>query len=162
MQPNTYSPLYTNEVSSEYLRDLDQPCHTPEELAHFHPDVQAHVRGMEAHVQAHPAIGIFRMATQGSQTRDGGTVMQGSLPVECTLQDGRKVHGAKVGDRVEYPDGTQAQILTGAGKANSHMALVGSRLSNGDEIINTPQNIFMWIAREGWPWAEDFLPAVGG
>lgn len=45
---------------------------------------------------------------------------------------------------------------------NSHMTLVGSRLSNSDEIINTPQNTFIWIAREGWPWTEDFLPAMEG
>jgi hypothetical protein len=159
MQPNVYSPLYTNEVSSEYLRELDRPHHLPDKVATFHPDTQAQVRANEAHVKAHPAIGIFRVATQGSQTRDGAVIMEGSLPLEFTLPDKRKVRSAKVGDYAIYPDGTKAQIVTGAGEANSQMALVGSRLSNGDEIINTPENRFVLIAREGLAMDDDFLPA---
>ncbi|MCW1244507.1 hypothetical protein OC610_08825, partial [Pseudomonas sp. SAICEU22] len=53
-----------------------------------------------------------------------------------------------------------AQIVTTAGEANSHIALVGSRLGNGDEIINTPQEGFLLFTREGVPMAEDFLPAL--
>jgi hypothetical protein len=59
-----------------------------------------------------------------------------------------------------YADGSTARIVTGAGEGNSHVALVGSVLSNGDEIINTPQGALLLIAREGVPMADDFLPAI--
>ncbi|EJL01523.1 hypothetical protein PflQ2_5255 [Pseudomonas fluorescens Q2-87] len=59
-----------------------------------------------------------------------------------------------------YADGSTARIVTAAGEANSNIALVGSRLSNGDEIINTLQRRFFIIVREGVPMAEDFLPAL--
>lgn len=48
-----------------------------------------------------------------------------------------------------------------AGKGNSHVALVGSPLDNGEEIINTPQGSVVFIAREGVPLAEVFLPVIG-
>ncbi|MDD0997831.1 hypothetical protein M5G20_18445 [Pseudomonas sp. TNT2022 ID1044] len=57
-------------------------------------------------------------------------------------------------------DGTTAQIVTGAGQGNSDLALVGSRLCKGDEIINTPQGAYLFIAREGVSIAEDFLPST--
>jgi hypothetical protein len=52
--------------------------------------------------------------------------------------------------------------VTGAGEGNSHFALVGSRLSNGDEIINTQQGLGLFVLREGVPMTEDFLPDVEG
>jgi hypothetical protein len=59
-----------------------------------------------------------------------------------------------------YADGSTAQIVTGAGQENSHMALVGSRLCNGDEIINTLQGGFLLVGRDGVAMAEDFLPSI--
>ncbi|UWF49319.1 hypothetical protein NYP20_29220 [Pseudomonas sp. N3-W] len=59
-----------------------------------------------------------------------------------------------------YADGSTAWIVTAAGKGNNHLALVGSYLSNGDEIINTPQGCSLLIAREGVSMAEDFLPII--
>ncbi|WP_277537756.1 hypothetical protein [Pseudomonas baetica] len=56
--------------------------------------------------------------------------------------------------------GRRAQIVTGAGQENSHVALVGSRLCNGDEIINTLQGGFLIVGREGVPMVEDFLPSI--
>ncbi|WP_254074898.1 hypothetical protein [Pseudomonas graminis] len=53
-----------------------------------------------------------------------------------------------------------AQVVTGAGKANSQMALVGSRLSNGDEIINTSQGSLLLLQRKDVAWPDDFLPDV--
>jgi len=48
-----------------------------------------------------------------------------------------------VGDTVTYPDGSEAVIIDGAGFGlvcdNKPAALVGSRLSNGDKIIETLQ-----------------------
>ena len=49
---------------------------------------------------------------------------------------------ARVGDVVTYPNGSEAVIVDGAGYAstldNRAAALVGSHLSNGDWIIETP------------------------
>ncbi|WP_223593721.1 hypothetical protein [Pseudomonas sp. A-R-19] len=42
------------------------------------------------------------------------------------------------------------------------LALVGSRLCNGDEIINTLQGSYLLVAREGVSMAEDFLPSIEG
>ncbi|MNN69693.1 hypothetical protein D3C81_1855040 [compost metagenome] len=78
------------------------------------------------------------------------------------MDNGQKVRGAQKGDSVVYADGSTAQIVTTAGEENSHLALVGSRLCNGDEIINTSQGICMYVVREGVPMGEDFLPSIEG
>lgn len=94
------------------------------------------------------------------KTRDGGVIHQATAPIAFTLDSGRKVYAAQKGDYVVYDDGRKAQIVTGAGQGNSHLALVGSRLCNGDEIINTLQGGFLLFAREGVPMAQDFLPSI--
>lgn len=111
-------------------------------------------------MEAHPARAIYRFATEGSQTRDGGVVQQATSPLEFTLESGRKVRAAQKGDYVLYADRRTAQIVTGAGQENSDVALVGSRLCNGDEIINTLQGGCLLVGREGVPMAEDFLPSI--
>jgi hypothetical protein len=160
MQKTALSPLYTNDVTSEYLSDQDRPHFSEETIATFSPEALAQVRRSEGDRRAHPAIGIFRVAAEGSQTRDGGVIVRGALGMDFTLADGRKVAGARVGDCAVYPDGTKAQIVTGAGEANSQMALVGSRLSNGDKIINTPQGSLLLLQRTDVAWPDDFLPDV--
>ncbi|CAM2163648.1 PAAR repeat-containing protein [Paraburkholderia sacchari] len=77
----------------------------------------------------------YALATIGARTERGGCVTSGSkfhlggLPVAC------------VGDVVTYEDGSQAVIVDGAGIAmvycGNPVALVGSRLSNGDRIVST-------------------------
>ena len=42
------------------------------------------------------------------------------------------------------------------------LAPVGSRLCNGDDIINTLQDSYLLVAREGVAMAEDFLPSIVG
>ena len=153
-------PLYTNEVSAEFLRSLDAPHFTEERLAHFCDEALAVVRQQQAYVEAHPARAIYRFATEGSQTRDGGVVQQATSPLEFTLESGRSVRAALKGDCVLYADGRTAQIVTGAGQENSDVALVGSRLCNGDEVINTLQGGCLLVGREGVPMAEDFLPSI--
>lgn len=154
------NPAYTNEVSAEYLRSLDAPYFTDKRLAQPCAEALAFVLRQRAYIEAHPARAIYRIVTEGSQTRDGGAVQQGAAPFEFTLECGRKVRAAKKGDYVLYADGRRAQIVTGAGEGNSHVALVGSRLCNGDEIINTLQGSFLIVGREGAPMAEDFLPSI--
>ncbi|AMN79405.1 hypothetical protein [Pseudomonas azotoformans] len=158
---NTPRPSpYTNDASSELLRNLDKPRFTEEQLATFNKQALEIVNQQQTYLNAHPAIAIYRIATQGSQTRDGGVIKQATFPVELKLTDGSHVRAAQKGDYVVYPDGTQSQVVTTAGKANSNIALVGSRLSNGDLIINTPQDSTLLIAREGVPLAQDFLPTT--
>ncbi|KAB0491098.1 hypothetical protein [Pseudomonas vancouverensis] len=153
-------PSYTNAASAESLRSLDAPCFTDEQLARFSDQALAVVRQQQAFMEAHPARAIYRLATEGSQNRDGGIVQQATSALEYTLESGRKVRVAQIGDVVVYADGRTAQIVTGAGTENSDIALVGSRLCNGDEIINTLQSGVLLVGREGVPMAEDFLPPV--
>lgn len=75
-----------------------------------------------------------------------------------TLADGEKVSAAIIGDLVEYPDASIAHIVTGAGQSYSNLALVGSLLDNGDEIVNTPQGCAVLVLRKGQTWPGDFLP----
>lgn len=154
-------PMYTNEVTGDFLQSLDKPTFTSEQMAEFHEDAVAVIRRNEAYCLAHPPTGIYRLATEGSQTRNGGIVQKTQSPIACTLENGEEVRAAHRGDRVLYPDGSTAQIITGAGHSNSHVALVGSRLCNGDDIINTPQPHVLFVARQGVPLADDFLPDAG-
>lgn len=153
-------PSYTNEVSAEFLRRLDDSPFTQQQLANFNEQALAIVNQQQEYKKNHPPIAVYRIATEGSQTRDGGVIQQGTSPLKLTLSNGQQVCAAQKGDHVVYADGSTAQIITAAGEASNHTALVGSRLSNGDEIINTPQGSVLLIAREGMPRAEDFLPLV--
>jgi uncharacterized Zn-binding protein involved in type VI secretion len=82
---------------------------------------------------------VYLFATIGSRTERGGRV--------TTATTGAEVVGlgiARVGDVVTYRDGSEAVILDGAGEAaaseSGPIALVGSRLSNGDRIVETLQD----------------------
>ncbi|MDB6141771.1 MAG: hypothetical protein JWP80_815 [Pseudomonas sp.] len=152
--------FYTNEVSPEYLRTLDNSPFTEQQLAGFCEEALAIVNKQRAYVKAHPPIAIYRIATEGSQTRNGGVIQQATSPLTFKLGNGQEVRGAQKGDFVVYTDGSTAQIMTGAGHANSDIALVGSYLSNGDEIINTPQGSMLKVTRKGVTLAKDFLPAI--
>ncbi|NWC95033.1 MULTISPECIES: hypothetical protein [unclassified Pseudomonas] len=152
--------FYTNDVSPEFLRTLDKSPFTEQQLADFHDDALAVVNQRQAYVKAHPPIGIYRVAAEGSQTRNGGVIQQVTTRMEFKLDNGQQVRAAQKGDYAVYADGSKAQIVTASGEGNSHLALVGSRLSNGDEIINTPQDGLVFVAREGVLLAEDFLPAI--
>ena len=155
-----FQPLYTNDVSPEYLRSLDVSNFTEQQIAQFSEQARTVVREQRAFIDAHPATAIYRCATEGSQTRMGGVIQRGTVPYEIALENGRSVRIAYKGDDVLYADGCVAQIVTGAGRASSDVALVGSLISNGDEIINTPQSSCVLVLREGLPMAEDFLPSI--
>ena len=84
----------------------------------------------------------FFAATHGSKTRNGGLI-------KATINKSIKAQGhliAVVGDEAIYEDGTTSKIISGAGEAGSieghDIALVGSRLENGDEIIESLQSVF--------------------
>ncbi|MGE8644441.1 PAAR domain-containing protein [Acinetobacter vivianii] len=84
----------------------------------------------------------FFAATHGSKTKNGGLV-------RATINQNIKAQGhllAVVGDEAIYEDGTTSKIISGAGEAGSieghDIALVGSCLENGDEIIESLQSVF--------------------
>ncbi|MEG0858511.1 MAG: hypothetical protein RSD81_05485 [Pseudomonas sp.] len=114
---------------------------------------------------APPVTAIYRLATQGSRTREGGVIRHATSPMTITLSGDQTVGVAQTGDWVEYPDGSQAQIITGAGEhsrlGEHSVALVGSLLSNGDEIIDTLQDGATIVQRAGESMADDFLAVVG-
>jgi len=79
-------------------------------------------------------------ATIGALTERGGRVTEAT--------SGLTVAGlvvARVGDVVTYEDGSEAVIVDGAGEyaicSDKPFALVGSRLSNGDRIVETLQRL---------------------
>ena len=152
--------MYTNETSLELLSNLDNSSFTQQQLADLNEQALAMINQQQAYKKSHPPSAIYRVATEGSQTRRGGVVQQATSPMAFTLDNGQKVKAAQKGDRVVYPDGSTAQIVTAAGEQYSHVALVGSYLSNGDEIINTLQDRCLIIGRVGVSKAEDFLPAL--
>ncbi|VWB27548.1 hypothetical protein BLA14095_01033 [Burkholderia lata] len=77
----------------------------------------------------------YLFATIGALTERGGRVTTATSSLTLA---GLEV--ACVGDVVTYDDGSEAAIIDGAGNNHSGgkpFALVGSRLSNGDRIIET-------------------------
>ncbi|MBV8046579.1 MAG: PAAR domain-containing protein [Paludibacterium sp.] len=76
----------------------------------------------------------YYLATIGSRTRLGGEVVTASANMELI---------ALVGDKVRYPDGSETEIISGAGSllliAGRPAAIVGSELANGDRIVTTTQ-----------------------
>jgi uncharacterized Zn-binding protein involved in type VI secretion len=95
--------------------------------------------------------------TIGSRTKDGGRVTRVSTEAEY---EGLAL--ARVGDIVTYDDGSEATIIDGAGFAaaweDKPLALVGSRLSNGDTITETLQDGCGITVRDGVPVPGLFDP----
>lgn len=154
------TPFYTNDITPERLGEFNKPYLSEEQIKTFDPESAAIVRSNQAAQLANPAIGIRLFATEGSQTKRGGVIQKGTSPLVILIESGEKLTVAQMGDPVEYPDGSLAYIKTGAGKANGNLALVGSRLDNGDEIINSRQCTGSICIRKNSPVASDFLPAL--
>lgn len=97
------------------------------------------------------------VATLGSRTVAGGTVRVASSQMYC----GGEFRVARVGDEVHYPDGTTASIISGAGLAaidnGKPLAIVGSHVSNGDQIADTLNREFEIVRYEDSPAIPGFL-----
>ncbi|WP_442798739.1 PAAR domain-containing protein [Pantoea vagans] len=151
---------YTNELTAEIIKSYAQPPFNQEEIATFDKSVQQEVLDIITRLATYPVKHMFRTATVGSLTRNGGILQKAS---------GRSTAGglqvARVGDRVVYADGSEATIISGAGTARiiqgAPAALAGSMLDNGDEIISTPQSISRLIFREGERLPKGFLTLPG-
>lgn len=99
----------------------------------------------------------YLAATNGSKTKNGGLV-------RATINKRVEAEGyfvAAVGDEVIYEDGTTAKIISGAGEEGEiegfEMAIVGSRLDNGDEIIDSLQSGFVFRIYDHKPIPKGFL-----
>jgi hypothetical protein len=154
------TPFYTNDITPECLRELNRPYFSEEQIGTFDPESAEFIRQSQAEQLANPAIAIRLLATEGSQTRLGGVIQKGTSGMAVTIESGEELAIAQTGDPVQYPDGSVAYIKTGAGEANSNLALVGSRLDNGDEIINSRQNIGLFNILQNTPVISDFLPSL--
>ena len=155
------SPQYTNELTAEMAASLSKPPFSAEKKAAMPDGARELVEAQEAFLCAHPATAIYRIAVDGSLTARGGVVRAAWNGGEIELEGGRRVNIALEGDEVVYPDGTTARIINGSGediiKNGRGIALVDSLLSNGDQIISTPQATGMLVERDGMPMGESFL-----
>ncbi|QGW64742.1 hypothetical protein GOY17_07315 [Lysobacter soli] len=89
----------------------------------------------------------YAVATDGATTERGGEVVARK---SASLLDGRDV--ARVGDEVRYPDGRKAWIITGSRYvilSGRPIAVVGSRLNNGDVISASPSTGAALVEFEG-------------
>ncbi|ELB7348363.1 hypothetical protein [Klebsiella michiganensis] len=149
---------YTNELTAEMLASFDQSPFTAEQLAKMDEGSQALIAERNAYNLTHPVTAAYLIATEGSLTRDGGTVFSEYNGQQIEIEDGTRLNVSLVGDEVRYPDGTTAKISTGIGNTSGDSAaLVGSLLDNGDEIISSPQGSVKRAVRAGESLPENFL-----
>ncbi|PJR64669.1 PAAR domain-containing protein [Raoultella sp. T31] len=152
---------YTNEFTAQIQASFNEPTFTPEQIASMTESARAIIAEQRETNRLHPVIGIYRFATVGSLTRRGGIVHETNHEAKMQAENGEMMSIALKGDEVVYPDGTTARIATSTGKSKTckgrGIALVGSKLDNGDEIISTPQSGVMCPVRRGIPFPEDFL-----
>lgn len=153
---------YNNELTPELLAQLNKPSHTPEQLAALPEEAQKIILKQQEYDSLHPVKAIYRFAVEGSLTRDGGVIRTGTTKMTIIDECGKERRIAQTQDVALYPDGSTATITNGAGKESYNgegqsYALVGSQLSNGDEIISTPQHRTLLAIREGYQLPDDFL-----
>lgn len=157
---NTSIPFYNNEISPEHLQELNKPHFSEEQINSFDAAAVDIIRRNQVEQLEKPVIAIRLLASEGSQSKQGGIIKKGTSGLTVTIESGEELAIAQIGDPVEYPDGSIAYIKTGAGKAFSNLALVGSRLDNGDEIINSRQNIGHINILKNSTLESDFLPII--
>ncbi len=149
---------YSNDLTPEMLVAFDQSPFTDEQLAGMNDEACSLIEKQNAYNLAHPVTATYLIATEGSLTRDGGTVFSEYSGQQIEAEHGKWLNVSRVGDEVRYPDGTTAKISTGVGKTSGDSAaLVGSALDNGDEIISSPQGNIRRAVRAGESLPEKFL-----
>lgn len=146
------------------LAGMDRSPFSPDDLAAMSDEARGLVETQAEYLRQHPITAIWRQATTGSLTRDGGVVSSASADGNVMTSNGEPAGFAVIGDEVTYPDGSTARIVSGSGSRFSNngtgYALVGSLLNNGDEIISTPQKYAVLCCRDGESMPEDFLKPV--
>lgn len=118
------SPIFLQDLPIEQLEKLSKN------------DIQKISNAEKLYWNNKPHI-IYYVAVHGAKTQNDGLVNVSSTNTKI-----KGLSIARVGDEVIYADGTTSKIISGAGTAcivdGSPVALVGSRLENGDEIIESP------------------------
>lgn len=151
---------YTNEITPEIREAHARPPYDEELLCLCDNKTRKEPEEINEHHLSRPLAHIFRFAVIGSLTRRGGVIRHAS---GGATTGGLQV--ARVGDKVVYADGSEATIISGAGKSRimqgASAALVGSMLDNGDEIISTPQSCSKLVFPEGREPPEGFLTMLG-
>lgn len=138
-------------ITQKFLNEL--PLEQIQKLSK--EDVAQTIEAEQLYYQHKPHT-IYYLAVNGAKTRNGGLVRAannnckiGGIAIAC------------VGDEAIYTDGTTSKIISGAGQAcninGESAALVGSRLENGDEIIDTPESLFAVRIYKDQPIPEGFL-----
>ncbi|EQA1622783.1 hypothetical protein V5K00_RS11640 [Enterobacter asburiae] len=149
---------YTNELTPEMLAAFDESPFTAEQLAAMNDESRSIIEKQNTYNLAHPVTAAYLIVTEGSLTRNGGKVFSEYNGRQIKLEDGTMLNVSRVGDEVRYPDGRSAKITNGAGNTpGESIALVGSSLDNGDEIISCPQNVRRRVVRAGESLPENFL-----
>lgn len=123
------SPTFLHELPQEQLKKLSQQ------------DIQQIRRAEQLYWDNKPYTAFyaaFYAAFYGSKTKHGGLIRTSTVSFKV-----KDISFAVVGDEAIYADGTAAKIISGAGEAlrvyGHSAALVGSRLDNGDEIIDSSE-----------------------
>lgn len=151
---------YTNNITPDIIRSLKNLL--PEsELENFSGEEWKPVLEEIRKREKTPVRAIYRHATAGALTRNGGMVYKASGRNYFLIEDGTELQLALVGDEVVYPNGDTAKIVSGTGEllksGDRSLALVGSLLDNGDVIVSTPQGAGMLVEYEDMRFGDDFM-----
>ena len=156
---------YTNELTPPVLVSFKNPF-SAEQMANSDDEQRQIFKSHVEEMKDRSLLAIWRFATTGALTHNGGKIEKASANDSFTLEDGSEINRAMVGDYVVYPDGTRAKIINGSGSVNTNgsgvsYALVGSQLDNGDVIISTPQDYALLCQLDNSPaMPADFLASV--
>ena len=137
------SPTFLYELPIEQLEQMSQE------------DIEQTIKAEQLYFQHRPKT-IYYLAVNGSKTKNDGLVK--ASVIQHTI-GGLAI--ARVGDEVIYADGATSKIISGAGTAcivdGLSVALIGSRLENGDEIVDSPNNAVAINIFKGDKAPQDFL-----
>ncbi|WP_034457680.1 PAAR domain-containing protein [Buttiauxella noackiae] len=153
---------YINELTPPVLASFKNPF-SAEQLANADDEQRQIFKSHVEEMEDRSLLAIWRFATTGAVTQNGGKIEKASANDSFTLEDGSEVSLAMVGDYVVYPDGTRAKIINGSGSVDTNgngvsYALVGSQLDNDDVIISTPQDYALLCQLDNSPaMPADFL-----
>lgn len=137
------SPTFLHELAIEQLQ------HTSQE------DIEQTLKAEQLYWENKPQT-LYYLAVNGAKTKNGGLVRASYHHYKIA---GMSI--ARVGDDVIYIDGTTSKIIAGAGQAcvldGVPVALVGSHLENGDEIIDSPNTSVAIRIFKDQPKIDNFL-----
>lgn len=142
---------YSNELTPAIVAELAMSPFTAEEIAAMDDGARAIIAEGKELERKHSINAIWRIATVGSITRRGGIVAPVERESKLLLENGRYASTATIATSAGA-----TSMCNGAG-----VALVGSVLDNGDEIISTPQGHTYLVTREGIAPGADFLTVTG-